>query len=364
MGLRRGGMAAAILATAPLYAVMAQTLTTDMLLTAMTTIAIFALFLHYKEGGIWCWIAYLAMALATLTKGPVGIAIAIRGDADFPLVGGRAGRLDAPLPCDRRRGAGARDRRAMVHRDQRSRAGLRRFLFHRRAPPARLRFIVQSRRAVLLFRAGDPRRIVALVAADAVSDLAQDAAQSGAPLLRDRRADNFRRLLRLERQADSVHPSGVSAARSFARRWNRCVRMAAGTPLTALARFANPDGIWTAARPAWRGRHDRGRQGHIVSDALCFIVTTRVVCDRRDPRVRRRDDDRRVFCAADECRTVVDCHHFGGGAMRRDMGAPRPPSRCAPTRASAARWRNARPVRASFAIIATCKDWRSIPAGA
>ena len=75
MGRRRAAMAAAILATAPLYAVMAQVLTTDMLLSALTTIAIFALFLHYQEGGIWCWIAYLAMALATLTKGPVGIAL-------------------------------------------------------------------------------------------------------------------------------------------------------------------------------------------------------------------------------------------------------------------------------------------------
>ncbi len=75
MGRRRAVMAAAILATAPLYAVMAQVLTTDMLLSALTTIAIFALFLHCQEGGSWCWIAYVAMALATLTKGPVGIAL-------------------------------------------------------------------------------------------------------------------------------------------------------------------------------------------------------------------------------------------------------------------------------------------------
>jgi 4-amino-4-deoxy-L-arabinose transferase-like glycosyltransferase len=75
MGRRRAVMAAAILATAPLYAVVAQVLTTDMLLSALTTIAIFALFLHYLEGGLWCWVAYLAMGLATLTKGPVGIAL-------------------------------------------------------------------------------------------------------------------------------------------------------------------------------------------------------------------------------------------------------------------------------------------------
>jgi 4-amino-4-deoxy-L-arabinose transferase-like glycosyltransferase len=75
MGRRRAIMAAAILATAPLYAVMAQTLTTDMLLSSLITIAIFALLLHFQEGGIWCWIAYVAMGLATLTKGPIGIIL-------------------------------------------------------------------------------------------------------------------------------------------------------------------------------------------------------------------------------------------------------------------------------------------------
>jgi len=75
MDRRRAIMASAILATAPLYAVMAQVLTTDMLLSALVTIALFAFFLHYRDGGIWCWIAYVAMALATLTKGPVAIAL-------------------------------------------------------------------------------------------------------------------------------------------------------------------------------------------------------------------------------------------------------------------------------------------------
>jgi 4-amino-4-deoxy-L-arabinose transferase-like glycosyltransferase len=75
LGRRRALMATAILATAPLYAVMAQVLTTDTLLSALTTIAIFAFYLHYRDGGIWCWIGYLAMGFATLTKGPVGIAL-------------------------------------------------------------------------------------------------------------------------------------------------------------------------------------------------------------------------------------------------------------------------------------------------
>ncbi|HUO05053.1 MAG TPA: glycosyltransferase family 39 protein [Candidatus Binataceae bacterium] len=82
---RRAILAAAILATSPLYAVLAQTLTTDMMLAAMVTIAWFALFLHWREGGRWCWIAYVAMALAVLAKGPVGAALPILATAAFLL---------------------------------------------------------------------------------------------------------------------------------------------------------------------------------------------------------------------------------------------------------------------------------------
>ncbi len=74
---RRATLAGAILATSALYAVMAQVLTTDMLLTALTTAAVFALYLDWREGGYWRWWAYLAMALAVLTKGPVGAALPI-----------------------------------------------------------------------------------------------------------------------------------------------------------------------------------------------------------------------------------------------------------------------------------------------
>jgi 4-amino-4-deoxy-L-arabinose transferase-like glycosyltransferase len=76
-GRRHAILAAAILATTPLYALMAQVLTTDMTLTALTTIATFALFLHWQEDGRWCWIAYVAMGLAVMTKGPVGAALPI-----------------------------------------------------------------------------------------------------------------------------------------------------------------------------------------------------------------------------------------------------------------------------------------------
>ena len=70
-------LAAAILATTPLYALMAQVLTTDMTLTAVVAIATFALYLHWLEGGRWCWVAYVAMGLAVMTKGPVGAALPI-----------------------------------------------------------------------------------------------------------------------------------------------------------------------------------------------------------------------------------------------------------------------------------------------
>ncbi len=76
-GRRHAILAAAILTTTPLYALMAQVLTTDMMLTALVTIATFSLYLHWREGGRWCWVAYVAMGLAVMTKGPVGAALPI-----------------------------------------------------------------------------------------------------------------------------------------------------------------------------------------------------------------------------------------------------------------------------------------------
>jgi 4-amino-4-deoxy-L-arabinose transferase-like glycosyltransferase len=72
---RRAILAGAILATSALYAVMAQVLTTDTLLTALTTIAMFAFFLQWRDGGRWWWICYPAIGTAVLTKGPIGAAI-------------------------------------------------------------------------------------------------------------------------------------------------------------------------------------------------------------------------------------------------------------------------------------------------
>ncbi len=80
---RRALLAAAILTTSPVYAAMAQVLTTDMLLTALLTAAFFALFLQWREGGRWWVAAYAAMALAVLTKGPVGVILPGAGAAVF-----------------------------------------------------------------------------------------------------------------------------------------------------------------------------------------------------------------------------------------------------------------------------------------
>jgi 4-amino-4-deoxy-L-arabinose transferase-like glycosyltransferase len=80
---RRAILAGAVLACSGLYAVMAQVLTTDMLLTATMTVSLFALFLQWREGGRWWLAGYLAMALAVLAKGPVAVAIPILAGAIF-----------------------------------------------------------------------------------------------------------------------------------------------------------------------------------------------------------------------------------------------------------------------------------------
>ncbi len=83
MGRGRALLAGAMLATSTLYAVMAQVLTTDMLLAAAVTVALFAFYLHWAEGGRWCWLAYAAMIAGLLTKGPIAAAIPLATLAIF-----------------------------------------------------------------------------------------------------------------------------------------------------------------------------------------------------------------------------------------------------------------------------------------
>jgi 4-amino-4-deoxy-L-arabinose transferase-like glycosyltransferase len=79
----RAILAATILATSGLYALMAQVLTTDLMLTAIITVALFACFLHWRDGGSWCWLSYAAIGLAVLTKGPIGAVLPIVAGAIF-----------------------------------------------------------------------------------------------------------------------------------------------------------------------------------------------------------------------------------------------------------------------------------------
>ncbi|HEY6395595.1 MAG TPA: phospholipid carrier-dependent glycosyltransferase [Candidatus Binataceae bacterium] len=94
-GRRHALLASAILATSPLYAVMAQVLTTDMLLASLTTVALFGFFLHWRESAQqrraplrrqwWCWTFYIAIGLAVLAKGPIGAVLPILSAIVFLL---------------------------------------------------------------------------------------------------------------------------------------------------------------------------------------------------------------------------------------------------------------------------------------
>jgi 4-amino-4-deoxy-L-arabinose transferase-like glycosyltransferase len=86
---RRAVLAGVVLATSPLYGVMAQVLTTDMLLMAATTIAMFAFFLQWREGGRWWWLCYFAIGAAVLSKGPVGAVLPMIAGAVFLALEGQ-----------------------------------------------------------------------------------------------------------------------------------------------------------------------------------------------------------------------------------------------------------------------------------
>ncbi len=76
-GRRRALLAAAVLATAPIVLAYARLVIFDMPLTALVTAALDCLVRARTEGNAWrsLPLAGLAMGLATLTKGPVGIAV-------------------------------------------------------------------------------------------------------------------------------------------------------------------------------------------------------------------------------------------------------------------------------------------------
>jgi len=73
----RAVLAALVLATRVLYAVMAQVVTTDLLLTAAVTTAFFAGFLQWRQGGRCRWLFCAATGCGILVKGPVGAVLPI-----------------------------------------------------------------------------------------------------------------------------------------------------------------------------------------------------------------------------------------------------------------------------------------------
>jgi 4-amino-4-deoxy-L-arabinose transferase-like glycosyltransferase len=85
---RQGILAAVILSTSALYGLMAQVLTTDMLLTACLCVALFAFYLQWAEGGAWWWLMYLAIGFGVLVKGPIAMAIPALAGGIFLLTAG------------------------------------------------------------------------------------------------------------------------------------------------------------------------------------------------------------------------------------------------------------------------------------
>ncbi len=77
---RTGLLACAVLATTPLYYILGRTITLDMAVSVLLTLALFAFLLGTREPpGAWrrnyFWAFYIFAALATLTKGLIGIVI-------------------------------------------------------------------------------------------------------------------------------------------------------------------------------------------------------------------------------------------------------------------------------------------------
>ena len=95
VGGSRALLAAVIVATAPLVLVFARLVIFDMPFTAYVTLALYCLVRARLDGGArWLVpVAGLAMGAATLTKGPVGLAV--------PLLGWFVGRGALPLPRER-----------------------------------------------------------------------------------------------------------------------------------------------------------------------------------------------------------------------------------------------------------------------
>ena len=95
LGTRRGFLAATIVATSPLVLIFGRLAIFDMPFSALAIMALWSLLQARLVGppAVWLPVAGLVMGLATLTKGPVGIAV--------PLLAWFAGRGALPPPRER-----------------------------------------------------------------------------------------------------------------------------------------------------------------------------------------------------------------------------------------------------------------------
>ena len=333
-GRRHAILAAAILATTPLYALMAQVLTTDMTLTALVTIATFALYLHWHEGGRWCWIAYVAMALAVMTKGPVGAAMPILSDADL-----------AGVTCVELRGAIAKFRAipglllmlliaapwfvAMTIREP----GFADFYFvgehlrrafdsdysHSEAfyfyiPVIAVGLLPWSLLVPFLTWREAPRnpaRSFCLVAAGVTVIAFSCSSAKLIPYI-----------------LPAIPPIAVLIADGLVVMRVARGRFACGAP---AARFANSHRERPDARAVGCGRDRRGDRGAAISHSVRDGSAACDVCDRRDPVGRRRGHDAMFHDAAHGCGTRRDRRHARACANRGRMGRGSKPSRCVRT---------------------------------
>ncbi|MCB2191080.1 MAG: glycosyltransferase family 39 protein [Deltaproteobacteria bacterium] len=88
-----GAMAAAALAFCPLFVLVGRACLTDALLSLWTTLALMAVFLALESedgrGKGWWLVAWAALGLGFLTKGPVALAVVLPSAAVYALVQGR-----------------------------------------------------------------------------------------------------------------------------------------------------------------------------------------------------------------------------------------------------------------------------------
>ena len=215
---RRASLAGLVLVTSVLYALMAQVITTDMLLTASIAVALFTGWLQWRDGGRWRWLFYTAMGFGILVKGPIAAALPI---VILLVYGWWEGDL----------------RRTLIR--FRPVSGLL-LTFAIAAPwfiaiairqPDFIRYYVVSEHLRRFFQSGYSHHqpiyyYVPIPGRDATVDFGNSSpavglapSQPGAEVLPNRRRNYLRGFLARQRQADSLHLARAAPARRGNRGW-------------------------------------------------------------------------------------------------------------------------------------------------